>query len=306
MAPPTAHRARRRRRGPPRRPDRSQIRVGFSSTGGLLGFGVCQPRFWRPPPRLSRPTPRSPKSLIASPRCPNTQPKMASVHPVHSPTSASQALAEHRAHVPAPFGLPIVEASTAHGYDRTAKPPHDSRSRSATVGPSHSCWVGPRSLVGPRPERNPRRGPEEPHSESPPPRIPPPGREPLWLRCLQSVRAEVVFPDPRVDRYRRSTRRSGGHMTEHHTYETRAAGDAPSSAPSPPVRRMAGARNCECPAHRDEPPARALTAARRSAYDAGPFVAIKPQRSGSMVAVGSAPGVLTCRVPVGHPTAIAT
>ena len=160
--------------------------------------------------------------------------------------------------MPAPFGLPIVEASTAHGYDRTAKPPHDSRRhRSApTVGPSHSCWVGPRSVVGPRPERpeSPQRPRGAPQIDSPPPStIPPPGREPLWLRCLQSVRAEVVFPDPRVDRYRRSTRRSGGHMTEHHTYETRAAGDAPSSAPSPPVRRMAGARNCECAA----PPRRA-------------------------------------------------
>ena len=48
----------------------------------------------------------------------------------------------------------------------------------------------------------------------------------------------------------------------------------PTSNPHPSVRRcrlrrMAGARNCECPAHRDEPPARALTAAGRSAYDAG-------------------------------------
>ena len=31
-----------------------QTRVGFSSTGGLLGIGVCLPRFWRPPPRPSR------------------------------------------------------------------------------------------------------------------------------------------------------------------------------------------------------------------------------------------------------------
>ena len=33
----------------PRPTINSQIRVGFSSTGGLLRFGVCQPRFWRPP-----------------------------------------------------------------------------------------------------------------------------------------------------------------------------------------------------------------------------------------------------------------
>ncbi len=38
----------------PRPTSNSQIRVGFSSTGGLLRFGVCQPRFWRPPPHLSR------------------------------------------------------------------------------------------------------------------------------------------------------------------------------------------------------------------------------------------------------------
>ena len=38
----------------PRPTINSQIRVGFSSTGGLLGIGVCQPRFWRPPTPPSR------------------------------------------------------------------------------------------------------------------------------------------------------------------------------------------------------------------------------------------------------------
>ena len=36
----------------PRPTINSQIRVGFFSTGGLLGIGVCQPRFWRPPTPL--------------------------------------------------------------------------------------------------------------------------------------------------------------------------------------------------------------------------------------------------------------
>ena len=38
----------------PRPTSNSQTRVGFSSTGGLLGIGVCQPRFWRPPTPPSR------------------------------------------------------------------------------------------------------------------------------------------------------------------------------------------------------------------------------------------------------------
>ena len=33
----------------PKPTNNSQIRVGPCSTGGLLRFGVCQPRFWRPP-----------------------------------------------------------------------------------------------------------------------------------------------------------------------------------------------------------------------------------------------------------------
>ena len=43
------------------------------------------------------------------------------------------------------------------------------------------------------------------------------------------------------------------------------------------------------------PPAHAFTAARRSADDAGSLVAVKPQRSGSLVAVGSTPGVLASK-----------
>ena len=51
-----AHRARRRRRGPPRRPDRPATRryAWGSLPPGSSFIGVCQPRFWRPPPRLSR------------------------------------------------------------------------------------------------------------------------------------------------------------------------------------------------------------------------------------------------------------
>ena len=47
--------------------DHSQIRVGFSSAGGLLRIGLRQTRFWRPHPRHRGPSARSnPKSLVSA------------------------------------------------------------------------------------------------------------------------------------------------------------------------------------------------------------------------------------------------
>ena len=60
----------------PKPTNNSQIRVGSCSTGGLLRFGVYQPRFWRPPtisPRTQCPL-KSEEPYFCEPRSPWQRP----------------------------------------------------------------------------------------------------------------------------------------------------------------------------------------------------------------------------------------